>query len=79
MKTYTITDVATQLGIDRKTLRRWIREGQVPRPIPGIVNGRLAKIWTESGMAKIREYKVKGYWGKGIDRKTGKRAKGKRV
>lgn len=75
MKTYSISDAAKLLEIDRTTLRRWIRKKKIPAPIPGIVEGRLSKCWTEYEMAKIREHKAAGYWGKGIDRKTGKKAK----
>jgi hypothetical protein len=31
--------------------------------------------WQEADIPKIREYKSIGYWGKGINRKTGKKAK----
>ncbi len=33
--------------------------------------------WKDSDVVKIREYKKSGYWGKGINRKTGKKAKAK--
>lgn len=75
MKTYSISDAAKLLEIDRTTLRRWLRKKKIPAPTPGIVKGRLSKCWTEDELAKIREHKAVGYWGKGIDRKTGKRAK----
>jgi hypothetical protein len=63
------------LEVDPKTLRRWLQRQQIPAPIPGIVNGRLCKCWTARDLAVIREFKKSGYWGKGIDRKTGKKAK----
>jgi excisionase family DNA binding protein len=77
MKVYSVSEAATVLEVDRTTLRRWIRKRQIPAPTPGIVDGRLLKFWTEKEMAKIRQYKVAGYWGKGIDRRTGKKAKNK--
>jgi excisionase family DNA binding protein len=75
MKTYSISGVSRLLGIDPKTLRRWIRKKQIPAPKPGIVAGRLSMCWQEADIPKIREYKSIGYWGKGINRKTGKKAK----
>jgi excisionase family DNA binding protein len=75
MKTYSVSDAAKVLGIDRTTLRRWIRKKQIPTPTPGIVRGRLSKCWTEKEMTRIREHKAAEYWGKGIDRRTGKKAK----
>jgi hypothetical protein len=63
------------LETDPKTLRRWVRKKLIPSPAPGIVNGRLSKCWTENELVEIKKYKAKGYWGKGINRKTGKKAK----
>jgi excisionase family DNA binding protein len=75
MKVYSVSEAAVALEVDRTTLRRWIRKKQIPAPTPGIVDGRLSKFWTEKEMTKIREHKAAGYWGKGIDRRTGKKAK----
>jgi MerR HTH family regulatory protein len=77
MKTYSISDVSRLLAVDPTTLRRWIRKKHIPIPIPGIVNGRLAKCWKENELTQITEYKESEYWGKGIDRRTGKKAKSK--
>jgi len=74
---YSISDVSRLLEVDPKTLRRWVQKKQIPAPIPGIVKGRLSKCWTEKDLTAIKEYKKSGYWGKGIDRKTGKKAKNK--
>ena len=77
MKTYSVSDAARVLEVDRTTLRRWIRKKQIPAPTPGMVGGRLSKVWTEKEMAEIRQHIASGFWGKGIDRRTGKRAKKK--
>ena len=74
---YSISDVSRMLETDPKTLRRWVRKKLIPAPVPGIVNGRLSKCWTDKDLAAIKEYKAVGYWGKGINRKTGKKAKKK--
>jgi DNA-binding transcriptional MerR regulator len=72
---YSISDVSRLLAVDPKTLRRWVQRKQIPTPTPGIVNGRLAKCWTERDFVAIKEFRKSGYWGKGINRKTGKKAK----
>ena len=65
------------LGIDRTTLRRWVRQKKVPAPTPGMVNGILSKVWTDSDMDELQKHKATSYWGKGLDRRTGKKAKSK--
>jgi excisionase family DNA binding protein len=75
MKRYSISDASELLEVDRKTLRRWIQNKTIPSPVPGIIKGRLSKCWTEVDLAKIKKYKATGYWGKGIDRRTGRKAK----
>lgn len=65
------------LGVDRRTLHRWIANELIPTPKTEIVNGQLRKSWTSAEMAEIKEHKKRTYWGKGIDRRTGKRAKQK--
>jgi len=62
-------------GVDRRTLHRWIAKNQIPRPKAEIVDGQLRKSWTDEEVAKIKEYKKSAYWGKGVDRRTGKSAK----
>jgi hypothetical protein len=77
MKTYSISDVSRLLDVDPTTLRRWVRKKLIPVPTPGIAKGRLAKCWKENEVEHIRAYMDSGYWGKGIDRRTGKKAKNK--
>ena len=78
MKThYSISEVARILEVDRKTLHRWINYNLIPSPIPGVVNGRLARVWTNDDLVAIKKHMSESYWGKGIDRRTGKKAKQK--
>jgi excisionase family DNA binding protein len=78
MKKYSVSEAAEVLAVDRRTLQRWVSRKTIPPPIAGIVNGRLVKFWTESEMALLRENKIAHYAGKGLDRRTGKKAKQKR-
>jgi transposase-like protein len=75
VKSYTISEAASVLGVDRTTLRRWVRQKKVPAPTPGIVDGILSKLWTENDMEQLRKHKARSYWGKGLDRRTGRKAK----
>jgi excisionase family DNA binding protein len=77
MKIYSISEAAQILGIDRKTLYRWIRKKLIPVPKPGVVDGRLARVWTTEELTAIRKHITESYWGKGVDRRTGKKAKKK--
>ena len=77
MKTYSISEAAQILGIDRKTLYRWIRNRSIPAPKPGVVDGRLARVWIDEELATIKKHMIESYWGKGIDRRTGQKAKQK--
>ena len=75
MKKYSISEAARICGVDRRTLHRWLGRKQIPVPRPEIVDGQLRKSWSAAELAEILEYKKASYWGKGIDRRTGKKAK----
>jgi predicted site-specific integrase-resolvase len=77
MKTYSVSEAARVLGVDRRTLQRWARNHQIPAPTARIVAGALVKSWTEEDMVKLKEHKATSYWGKGLNRRTGKKAKSK--
>ncbi len=77
MKTYSVSEAAKATGVDRRTLQRWIGKKQIPSPRAEIVDGQLRKSWSTAEFAEIQEYKKTNYWGKGIDRRTGKKAKKK--
>jgi excisionase family DNA binding protein len=79
MRKYSVSEAAEELEVDRRTLQRWVSRKTVPAPTAGIVNGRLVKFWTETEIAVLRDYKKEHYAGKGLNRKTGKKAKSKQV
>jgi excisionase family DNA binding protein len=72
---YSVSNAAELLGIDRRTLQRWVSRKKIPAPTAGIVEGRLVKFWTEADMKLLKEHKAATYGGKGLDRRTGKKAK----
>ena len=77
MKTYSVSEAARLLGVDRRTLQRWVQNHRIPTPTARIVAGALVKSWTEEEMLKLKEHKATSYWGKGLNRRTGKKAKAK--
>jgi predicted site-specific integrase-resolvase len=77
MKTYSISEAARLLGLDRRTLQRWVRNHKIPAPKARIVAGALVKSWTDEEMQELKDHKATSYWGKGLNRRTGKKAKPK--
>jgi hypothetical protein len=75
MKKYSVSAAAVILEVDRRTLQRWVSNKVIPAPTAGIVNGRLVKFWTEAEIAVLREHKKNHYSGKGLNRRTGRKAK----
>ena len=79
MQRFSISEAARICEVDRRTLHRWIAKKQIPKPKVEIVEGQLRKTWTPEEIAQIKEHKKTGYWGKGINKRTGKKAKNKQV
>ncbi len=74
-KKYSVSEAAEVLEVDRATLYRWLRRGLVPTLIEEVVAGVSVTYWTEMELAKVAEYKTAHYCGKGMNRRTGKKAK----
>ncbi len=79
MRTYSISEAARVLGVDRRTLHRWIRQKLIPAPITQTISGIRCRLWTDEEMAKLKEHKAANYWGKGINRKAATRSKRKKT
>jgi transposase len=77
MKKYSVSEVAKLLDVDRATVYRWLRKKVVPALIEEVVAGVRVTYWTEKELAKVTGYKATHYYGKGIDRRTGNKAKKK--
>jgi predicted site-specific integrase-resolvase len=74
MKCYSVSEAARKIAVNRATLQRWILTGSIPAPKAEIVKGKLVKCWSEKDIAHIRDYKIKTYHGKGMNRRKGSRA-----
>ena len=77
MKAHSISEAARVLGVDRRTLQRWVRDKRIPAPTTQVLAGVRLRFWTEQDMAKLKEYKAARYWGKGKSRSRKQKSKQK--
>jgi excisionase family DNA binding protein len=73
MGTYSTVQVAAMLGIGNDTLHRWIRARKISAPGVQLVGGVRVRLWSDSDVEMVRQYKNKSFWGKGISRKKRKK------
>ena len=78
MEAYSISETARILGVDRRTLQRWVRDRRIPVPTTQIVAGVRLRFWTGNDVAKMKEYKAARYWGKGKGRNKSRTCKDKK-
>jgi excisionase family DNA binding protein len=69
MNEYSISEAARLLNVDRRTLQRWIRDKRIPEPTTLTIAGVRLKFWTEKDFQKLKEHKIRGYWGRGKKRR----------
>jgi excisionase family DNA binding protein len=74
MADYSISEAARRLGVQRRTLYKWIREKHIPSPSVRVIAGTRLRYWTEKEMTKLRQHKAARFWGKGKSRKNEKRS-----
>jgi excisionase family DNA binding protein len=74
MKTMSTAQVAAQVGIDRVTLERWIRDGKVKLPETIAIGARRFRLWTAADAERVRRVKARTYR-KGRGRKPSQKGK----
>jgi excisionase family DNA binding protein len=57
MKTYTMAQVAEQIGVSRQTLHSWIKVGHVTAPKATGTNKRSYRLWIQADIERVREFK----------------------
>ena len=72
MADFSISEAARQLGVQRRTLYKWIREKHIPNPTARVIAGTRLRFWTEKDMIKLRQYKATRFWGRGRSKKNRK-------
>jgi DNA-binding transcriptional MerR regulator len=60
-KKFSISETARLLGVDRGTLRRWIKKGLIPKPTAENTAGARLRYWNKDGFAKVRDYRDKHF------------------
>lgn len=75
---YTTKQVAKKLKIGHQTLLRWLYAKKVAEPERLRLGGSVLRLWRESDINKVREYKEKGLAARRSRKRTG-RKKGKPV
>ena len=78
MVAYSVSQTARILGLDRRTLQRWAKEGNAPATRTQVVAGRRITYWTEADLKELKNYMAEHYWGKGLNRRTGEKARKKK-
>lgn len=66
---FSISETARLLGVDRGTIRRWVKKGLVPKPIAENTAGVRLRYWNKDGFAKLKDYREK-HFGKGRGKRT---------
>jgi len=73
MRTFSTAEVAKLVGINRRTLYRWLYAGQIPEPKRGRLAGRNFRIWTQRDVNRVVRYK-QFHYRKGRGRKPKKKS-----
>jgi hypothetical protein len=71
MRNYSTAEVARAVGVDKKTLLRWLWAGKISEPRHHTNGGQDVRIWTERDLQRVRRFKEANYRkGRGRKKKT---------
>ena len=71
MNTHSTAEVATAVGVSKRTLMRWLKDGKARPTIVVPMNGRALRRWTDRDVERVRKYKEANYRkGRGRKRKV---------
>ncbi len=72
MKSLSTAEVVKRIGVNRRTLYRWLYSGKIPEPKRGRLAGRSFRIWTPRDVERVKKYKAARYRkGRGRKKKKG--------
>jgi len=74
MKYFSTKEVASEVGIGRATIERWIASGGLRRPRSVQIGQGTFRHWTDADVERVREYKKRNYR-KGRGRKKAEETK----
>lgn len=61
MASYSTAQVAHKIGVDKKTLLRWLYSGKVTEPKIIRTPGSIVRVWSEADLSRLTEYRQKNY------------------
>jgi predicted site-specific integrase-resolvase len=61
MASYSTGQVAQELGIDKKTLLRWLYAGKVAEPKLVKMPASAIRVWTERDLKRAMQFKEQNY------------------
>jgi hypothetical protein len=71
MRNYSTAEVARTVGVDKKTLLRWLWARKIAEPRHHTNGGQDVRIWTERDLQRVRRFKEANYRkGRGRKKKT---------
>jgi hypothetical protein len=60
-RTYSTSEAAKQIGVNRVTLQHWLIDGRVREPKKVSVGGVEVRIWTNRDVERVRKFKLENY------------------
>jgi hypothetical protein len=60
-ETYSTSEAAKQIGVNRVTLQRWLIDRKVREPKKIRVGGVEVRVWTERDVERVQKYKQDNY------------------
>jgi excisionase family DNA binding protein len=61
MRTYSTSEVAKRVGVDKKTLLRWLWAGKISEPKHHTNGGQDVRIWSDRDLLSVRRFKEAKY------------------
>ena len=58
---YSTSEVAFQIGLSKRTLVRWLRDGKIAEPKRIEYPGIISRLWNERDVQELRKYKEQNY------------------
>ena len=58
---YSTGEVAKAIGVDKKTLLRWLAGGELPEPKTTTIGQIEYRIWSEKDLARAKQYREANY------------------
>jgi excisionase family DNA binding protein len=58
---YSTSEVAKAVGVDKSTLLRWLYAGKLAEPKSEVFAGVSSRIWTDADLARARAFKEQNY------------------